>query len=330
MLKRMVNQEKDCDCPDCQDHIKELEKNLDSKYRRSINSNIPEIIEMDSGSSKSKLQGAWTPKHILLASVEEYLLDRIKKENIELAYDVTAKEPLYFQTINYTTFAGCIILHPLNFEQSIRQMTDAYAEQKNVGHIDFLKKTIEENKTFSKYKFAKVTQQKAKKALVVLPGGNKLKKHCCVGKIERILNKHGVENVLFKKHPISHNEAYDELDEYLGGIYYANDSSNLFDLIKNSEYIYSTMISESALIGYMLNKKVDHFDLLQNRDTTSYGHINYFLYSTKDPLEWAQTCFASHKSGVIHPVVDSNWKDKIDQYIDYIKELREYYKYAYV
>lgn len=319
MLKRIIKKE-DCGC----------EENLDSKYRRSISSNIPEIIEVDSNPSKSKLRGALTPKHLLLSDVEEYLLNRMKKEKIELAYDVTAKEPFYFKTINYTTFAGCIILHPLNFEQSIRQMTDAYAEQKNVGHIDFFKKSIEEDKTFSKYTFTKVTDQKAKKALVVLPGGNKLKKHCCVGKLEKIISKHGVENVLFKKHPVSYDKVYNELDEYLGGIYYADDNSNLFDLIKNSEYIYSTMISESALIGFMLNKKVDHFDLLQNRDTTSYGHINYFLYTTKDPLEWAQTCFASHKSGVIHPIVDKNWQDKIDQYIDYIKELRDYYKEAYV
>ncbi len=33
--------------------------------------------------------------------------------------------------------------------------------------------------------------------------------------------------------------------------------------------------------------------------------------------------FASPKSGVIHPVVDKDWKKKIDLYLEYVLEKRE-------
>ena len=165
--------------------------------------------------------------------------------------------------------------------------------------------------------------------MVVLPGTNKIKKHCCVGKIQIILDKHGRDNVLFKKHPISYNKEYEELDEYLGGINFADDNSNLFQLIVDSDFIYSTMISESALTAYILNKEVGHIDLLQNRNTASFAHINYYLYSHPNPVEWANKTFASPKSGIIHPETDKNWMKKIDDYLEYISNLRNFYREAY-
>jgi hypothetical protein len=215
----------------------------------------------------------------------------------------------------------------------MRQMMDAYADNckiKKGGHIGYIKKSILNNKNFSKYSFSFMDDQKPKDALVVLTGANKLKKHSCVGKIQSIIDKHGKENVLFKKHPISDNKAYEELSEHLGGINYASGKSNLHDLMGSASHVYTTMMSESALIAYILGKKVGHYDLWQNRDTTSFGHINHFLFSSCNPLSWANQCFASSKSGIIHPEVDSNWQKKVDEYFDYIMELRSFFKDAYL
>jgi len=302
---------------------------LDSKHRSSIRTNIPEMLSMHDGNNRN-LKAAWSTKHLGLDLIEEYIVKKSLDEGLTLDYDITAKEPLYFNTLNYTTFAGFLIIHPCNFEQSLRQMSDAFADNIEAGHVDHLKEKIKKDNTFSKYVFGEEKPAKAKEALVVLTGGNKLKKHCCVGKLEKIIEKHGRDNVLFKKHPVSYDEAYKELSEYLGGIHYADAYSNLFDLMKNSEYVYSTMKSESALIATILNKKLEHFDLLQNRNLTSFGHINYYIYSTKNTLDWVQKCFGSPKSGVFHPVVDKNWKEKVDKYFEYIQELRSFYKDAYL
>ncbi len=300
-------------------------KTVDSKYSHQISDHIDSMIDPTFSESIK-----WDAKHLALVDVEKYIKHKIKETKFTLSYDVTAIEELNFKTINYTTFAGSLILHPLNFEQSLRQMSDAYADQLKGNHISHLQEHIKEGNYFSKYSIRDVKKAEAKEALVILTGGNKLKKHCCAGKLKYILNKHGKDNVLFKKHPVSHDDIYEELSEFLGGINFADGHSDLFQLIKKSKYIYSTMMSESALIANILGKEVDHFDLLQNRNTTSFGHINYYLYSTPKPLEWAATAFASPKSGVINPIVDINWAEKVDAYFDYITELHSFYDKAYI
>ena len=300
--------------------------NLDSAHAQSIYGASKSTEEFRQGTTDI----GWHPRMSHLVEVEEYVQSKFPYKGIKLTYDCTALEELYFDTINYTTFAGFFMMPPMSFAQSIRQMADAYADTiLPVGHIDWIKHKIEKEKNFSKYDFKTQTPSIAKEALIVLPGTNKLKKHCCVGKIQIVLNKHGRDNVLFKKHPISYNKEYEELDEYLGGINFADDDSNLFELIVGSDFIYSTMLSESALTAYILNKEVGHIDLLQNRNTASFAHVNYYLYSHPNPVEWANKTFASPKSGIIHPQIENNWMKKVDDYLEYIFELRDFYKEAY-
>jgi len=272
-------------------------------------------------------------KYQCLAPLEVYLHEKCKDLDIDLSFDVTAKELPYFKTINYTTYAGFLMIHPLSAEQALRQMYDARADNcASIGHIDYIRNRIKTDSGFSKYDFKQGNMRcEGKEALVVLSGGNKLKKHSCIGKLQEICKKHGGNNVLMKKHPISYDEVYDELEQAIGGnFWFAEGAEDLFSLIETSEYIYTTMLSETALIANILGKKVDHYDLFQNRETAPFYHINYFIFTTPDPVAWADQTFASPKSGIIHPDVDKDWKGKIDQYLDYIMGLREIYKDAYI
>lgn len=308
---------------------------LDSKYGNSIKAHQA-LMKHIKECGVEGVGAAWSPKHETLIQVEEYLKAKFaeisSKEIIELQYDITAIQPLHFSTINYTTYAGSVLIHPISFEQSLRQMADAYADNMSLDydHINHIQKQIETDGTFSKYVYGEREPCKPTQVLMVLTGGNKLKKHCCVGQIEKILNDFGRENVTFKKHPISHTEVYDELSEYLGGINYAPDNADLYDLIDGSEWVFTSMLSESTLISAIKGKKIGHFDLLQNRNTTSFGHIGYYLFSTKDPVAWARRAFASPKSGLINPHVDVDWEGKIDQYLKYIVELRNFYDGQYL
>lgn len=292
------------------------------------------LKEMENAKNKDFLDAdiVWSPKHIELAKVEEYILEKFPIGDLHLSYDVTAIEPLYFNTINYTTYAGCFLLHPLNFEQCLRQMADAYSDniKLDYGHLDYIKDSFNKEGSFSKYVFDETVDHEPAEALVVLTGGNKLKKHSCAGKLKQIVARHGRDNVLFKKHPVSYDDIYDELSDYLGGIRYADKKSDLSKLVNQSEYIYTSLLTESTLLSFVLGKKVDHYDKLQNRNTASFGHIGYYLFTTPDPVAWASQAFASPKSGIINPAVDLNWKQKIDDYIDYITQLRGFYKDAYI
>jgi hypothetical protein len=303
---------------------------LDSEITGSISGQLEYTTRMENGDES--VTGAWNTKYKPLQQVEEYLKSRCKDIGFDLAYDVTAKEPLFFRTLNYTTYAGFLIIHPLAWEQSMRQMQDAYADGiKSKGHIDYIKSVIKDTDTFSKYSFNDTVKwEEPTEAVVVLPGGNKLKKHTCIGKLQKICDRHG-DNIVLKKHPVSHDEAYQELEQALNrSVWFASPNEDLFHLMQQADYIYSSMLSETALIGHVLGKKVDHFDLLQNRDTASFIHINYYLFSHADPLKWADQTFASPKSGVVHPDIDKDWKNKIDSYLDYIMQLRSFYEDAYI
>lgn len=264
-----------------------------------------------------------------LLDVERYIKEAVKKRGLEVSFDVMAGENIYFKTINYTTYAGCITIHPLNTEQSLRQMYEAYADNtKAAGYIDYFKSKIESNAC--KYTFDEYKDTESKKVLVVLPGGNKLKEQIDVGSLARAINTHGADNVLCKKHPISAEEPYKELNDFFGGVLnFADKKSNLYDLMKGSEYVYSTLISESPLFAHVLGKKLGRLDLFQNRERASFMHINHFLYSTRNTTEWIERTFSSPKSGIINPEVDSDWKNKVDAYLDYILDVRSMYKYAY-
>lgn len=309
---------------------------VDSEVCGSIRGNKQAMDALARGDYNGKSALSLSAKYEKLFPIEEYLQggvkDRLQREGIDLSYDVTAIEPLRFETINYTTYAGTLILHPLNFELSMRQMYEAHSDGfgRVKGYYQHFRNTIKTTSSFSKYSFSDAKKVQAKEALVVLAGANKIKKHCCAGKMRMVLERFGRENVLFKKHPVSHDDVYDELNDFLGGIHFADAHADLFQLMRGSNYILSSFISESALVAKVLGKNVDHMDLWQNRDTTSFGHINYFLFSVADPLHWLDQAFASPKSGVICPDVDKDWKQKIDAYIDYIVGVRNIFEQGYV
>jgi len=299
-------------CTPCED----VKKALDSEANRTIAAHLKH--------DKSSI--SWSEKHKPLKKVEEYVIKQFKKTDLALDFDVTAAENIVFKTINYTTYAGFLIMHPLNYEQCVRQMSDAYGDGFKKDYVSFIK----EQGVFSKYTYSNIVEEDPREALVVLPGGNKLKKHCCVGRLEKILKKHGRDNILFKKHPVSYDKIYNELSEYLGGIKFAHEDSDLYSLMSNSNYVYSTMISESALFSCVMGKKIGHYDLLQNKHLAGFSHINNILYTSSDPFKWINQTFASPKSGVINPNIDKDWKSKVDEYIDYILFLRASYRKDYV
>lgn len=303
---------------------------VDSAHNRNLGVIGQAIASFNSGNPDNHRQ-ALQEKHMPLLEVENYIRFRANELDVKVEYDITAKESVDFQTINYTTYAGMLIMHPLNFELSMRQMLEAHSDNTPKGHVEFIKQKIVSDGGFSKYDFAKTDHFIGHKpVVVVLTGGNKLKKHCCVGKLKKIIETHGRENIIFKKHPISYDDVYQELSDYLGGVNYASAYTDLYSLMDKAEYVYTTMKSESALIANIMGKKVDHFDLYHNRHLGSFSHINNFIFTSDNPLEWANRSFGSYKSGVILPDVDKDWTDKVDRYLDYILKLRSFYSNSYV
>lgn len=268
----------------------------------------------------------FTDKLNYLVDVEQYFRDKCREARIDYAYDVTADENTFFGTINYTTYAGLFIMHPLCYSQQMFQMYDAKCDRlPSAGHVEWIENNLK-NDNVGKYLKPDGSRLdshnfKPYKAVVVLPGSNKIYEHTSSDKLKRIIKRHGSDLVI-KPHPLTKQEVIQDLVNVKNEAQLADQHSNLYDIIKNAEIVYTTHISETALTGLLLNKKISPMEVFGVRYTGSFSHINHFCFSEPDPISTLKSIFASPKSGIVHPSIDKDWKDKIDKYFEYTLTMR--------
>lgn len=261
--------------------------------------------------------------------VESYFLAQVKQYPTEVDYDVIADELPYFKTFNYTEYAHCFIMHPLQLELRVAQMQEAYNDnvEQKVNYIEFFKDRIL-NHDANKYKDRKDSSiYEAREAIVVLPGSNKLKETICLNKMKYIRDIHG-KNVWFKPHPMTQHRMIGELMDLMGEHLVLPRGVNLYELLRNDDtkIIYSSVLSESAMFATALRKQLEPVDVYSKMPRGSFYHINKFLFFESNPQEWVNRTFNSHKSGVICPFIDPDWRKKIDMYLEYAHNVRNKYK----
>lgn len=268
-----------------------------------------------------------------LKPVEDYFLDKCKKVGIESSYDCTADENTYFKTINYTSYAGLFIMHPLSFGQQLFQMYDAKADHlESAGHVEWLEDNIKRNE-LSKYvksdgsELSKISDRDVE-AVAVLAGSNKFFEHTSKVKFERIIKRHGNKLVL-KPHPITNTDVLGQIFNMKGEAYMASRTDDLYSIMQKASTVYTTHISETALTALLLGKKISPLEPFNRRLTGSFFHINHFCFSEPEPVDTIKSIFASPKSGVVHPEVDGDWKAKVDEYFDYVMAKRRLQKGHY-
>lgn len=263
----------------------------------------------------------------LLKPVEKYFIELCINEGIEYSHDCTAYENPYFKTLNYSSFCGMFMMHPLQFELSWFQMYDAKNDNKNsIGHLAWIKDKII-RKSMSKYTNKKeeainLDLIKHAKALVILPGGNKFDFQINKNKLARLCRNYG-KDLLIKPHPISEDKFIDTLKIYGLKSILVNKNVDLYFLMNLVDKIYTTHISETALTAAILEKKIEPIDKAQKRLCGSFSHINHFLFTEEQPLTVVDSIFASPKSGIIQPEIDKDWRNKMEQYFEYILKKRD-------
>ena len=268
---------------------------------------------------------------LVLQEVEDYFFKRIKKYDFDPTYDVIANEIPYFRNMCYTEYAHCFIMHPLNQELRLKQIMDAYNDNVEVEY-DYANhfKDFVLNKNPNKYLNMVNDKEYPKRSnLVVLVGSNKLKERLCLNKLRYISNKCG-NDVWFKPHPITTHSLIGEIMDIFGEEKILPRNANLYSFLVDADVVYTTHMSESVLYSVCLDKQVEPTDVYQKAEQASFYHINKWLFTEKNPKEWVNRTFNSYKSGIINPVIDPNWKTKLDNYLEYIDEIRESYKNKYI
>ena len=268
-----------------------------------------------------------------LEEVESYFIGLCKVNGIEQSVDCTANERSYYKTLNCTTYAGMFIVHPLCFSASVFQMYDAKADNMPAGkHLAWVKRNLESNKG-TKYiqgngkDFSK-DFSKGFTHVAVLPGSNKIYEHVEPKRLQHLINVLG-ENLVLKPHPLTTDEIIADLNNVKGKAHLASRKIDLYDVICQTNTVYTTHISETALTGLLLEKRVEPLDPFDKRLTGAFAHINHFCFSEPDPIKTLGSIMASPKSGVFHPDVDKDWKQKMENYFEYTLDRRERQKGHY-
>lgn len=261
------------------------------------------------------------------SEVEAYIRKCCDANGVSCSFDVTAQENPYFRTINYTSFAGMVIIHPLDFSQSIFQMYDARQDcLPDAGHIEFIRNRLLSGRA-SKYVSNRLDGA-AYDAVAVLCGHNKFKAHIDARRLDDAVRRYG-KRLAIKPHPISQRDLIDYLSIYKDFATILDLSDDVYDAMQSAQTVYTTHISETALAALILGKRIEPLDHMQNRLSCSFGHINHFCFTERDPVSVIGSVFASSKSGVICPQVDVDWKSKVDEYFDYSMWKREKQKGFY-
>lgn len=268
-----------------------------------------------------------------LEQVERYVIKKCKELGLEHSYDVIAEEMPYFRTMGYTEYATNFMMQPLNLKMRMGQITDAYDD--NVDDVQdwasYFRTNIE-SKTANKYQERNEEFERYgnKSVLVVLPGSNKLKTNCCLNKLIAIAKEHKGD-IYFKPHPITTHAVIGEIKDLFGEESILPRDIDVYHFLQKAEKVYTTHISETALYAIMLGKQVEPIDVWNNIHQGSFYTVNAPLFDNKDNGdEWVNRVFSSPKSGIINPVIDLDWRSKVDQYFEYIFNKRKYYKGWYL
>ena len=270
-----------------------------------------------------------------LREVEIYYLRCMKKYNTETSYDVIAGELPYFKTLNYTEYAGNFTIQPLNIQLRLQQFRDAEEDDVEIlDYAEFLRTSIE-GKIANKYQDREDKGETFEKVghIVVLPGSNKLKERTCLNKLMWIRDTHDTD-VYFKPHPITTHAFIGEMKDLLGEKRVLPRDVDLYQFFEDVHTVYTTHISESCIYAAVLGKDIEPIDVWNMIDRGSFYCFNRNLFRIQAeggvPDEWINKVFSSPRSGVINPLMNKNWKDSVDEYLEYIHKERKKYKNWYI
>jgi hypothetical protein len=267
-----------------------------------------------------------------LREVEKYFMTQVKRYKIEVSYDVIANELPYFKTLNYTEWAHSFIMHPLQQELRLQQMVDAFNDPEATEKFDFVKYFAERLASKSSNKYAHInteTRFPPRDNLVILVGSNKLKERICLNKLRWIRDVYEDE-VYIKPHPLTTYQLVGELKDLFGNDAVLDRDVDVYQLMLGAKKVFTSHMSESAVYAICSDKTIDPIDAYNKVEQGSFYHINTHLFNQPDPKAWLNKTLNSPKCGIVNPEITSDWKQRIDSYLEYIMAERAKHKNKYV
>lgn len=270
-----------------------------------------------------------TPKESILklTEVEQVFEDMMlaKMPEVEISHDCIANENPDYKTLNFTTYAGCFIMHPLNYHLAQQQVIDALGDPSQKVADRYKEYLIDKITNTNANKYLQVNEKPIEYVdeLIVLCGSDKLKKFVDMLKLKKL--RETVTSLGIKPHPLTNEGDYREQCMFFPDHINYKGSTDLYDVLKKANTIYTTHLSEAALYAAVLHKNIGSIDNYWKRHESSFWHLNSLIFGRcKDTAHInILKAISNYKSGVIQPLVDNNWVDKLEKYIDYVKQVKQ-------
>lgn len=264
--------------------------------------------------------------------VEKFFIEVMDNYPTVTSYDVTADEPHYFYTTNYTTYAGFFSIVPLNRELARIAVNEAAAYGAvgpEFNYIDFLKDRVLNNQANKYNEICSKSKHDNAVALVVLPGTNIFDRFVEVEKLMDISLAYG-KFALFKPHPLTTKEHLEAMPNLTTpAATFLDPLDDMYYYMNKVNEVYATHTSESPLYATILDKVVKPLDKHRRRLDGSISCYNNIIFNSPDPKYVINRFLNNYRSGLVDPDIHPDWQDRIVQYIDYIHRLREHFKGMY-
>lgn len=265
----------------------------------------------------------------VLRPVETFFLEVMQDYPSIASYDCGAAQPMQFWTVNYTSFAGFFMMHPLQHEMKHYQIQEAltFGKPDKLNYADYFAGRV---KSGASNKYQGMAQSDGKyKSLVVLSGTNIFDRAVCINKLRWIVEQEG-KLAAIKPHPLTSADHLENLPKMLlpsANILQPKD--DMYSIMPGVETVYAPHSSESIVQAVCLGKQVSPLTSFQHRLLLGFSHINEPLFQSQHPKDVVNIMFSDYRSGLVHPVLHSDWQDRVVKYLGYIHEMRVKFKDAY-
>jgi len=263
-----------------------------------------------------------------LKQVEDYFVDGCIERGLDAVYDITADENPDFKTMGYTEWASSFIAYPLNNNLRRDMITDA--ELDDVEVIDFSSyfDSVIESNNANKYTDRQKPRQIPRKNLVVLVGSNVMREIVSLVKLVEIKDR---GDVYFKPHPLTTHEIIGIMKDNLGEENVLPRDLDMYHFLNGAEKVYGTYYTEAMLYASVQEKDIETIELRHRGERAGFFHLNRWLFRLKgDKRNRINKMLSSPYSGVFNPRVDKDWKNKVDLFLNYMMEQKEFFNGWYI
>lgn len=236
-----------------------------------------------------------------------------------ITYDVSAVQPTNFSEYAYTELSGGMWVTTQSLEINAR-LIDLASREMTQETIEPLVASLED-------KYVLEAPEKCYRKVCFLPGHNMLE----VASVELIARlAHEDEEVVFKLHPITNNEATEIIRKRVGWHRIVDRKISGMALLRGCEEVYTSSASEMAITGTALGKRVFNISNFFNEGTGAYHPISRVLFAAhktgvKDAQQALANILNAPWSGLLFPW-QTDVEARLTRYFEKSLDLRERYK----